>query len=229
MVKVRSVGTCGACWGRFRLQKNGRLVHHGYRRPGTGTVVDDCVGTHCLPFEVSTESAERFIDWVGHRLREMTPIQQLRAKRDVAETERKIAKWKLKPIKTFEEESEVSPRRPASASAAVDDTGVTKRRGGGSSHEGSIVRKLPGFRRNPKYSGRSHYLVDVGGVTHEVWEARGVRDLRIFRPWGGWYSVTLLSPDGQSPRYLGSSREEVVDSLARLQTGEPSSSPKFRK
>lgn len=54
---TRYIGTCAACERRIKVQDN-LLVHHGYRRPGHGSIVGDCYGVHKPPHELSPEVAE---------------------------------------------------------------------------------------------------------------------------------------------------------------------------
>lgn len=51
---ARYIGQCQVCEGDFKLL-GGRLVHHGYKRPGYGEIVGDCPGVHEPPYEVSCE------------------------------------------------------------------------------------------------------------------------------------------------------------------------------
>jgi hypothetical protein len=46
---TRYIGRCGVCEGDYKLL-SGRLVHHGYRRPGHGYIVGDCFGVARLPY-----------------------------------------------------------------------------------------------------------------------------------------------------------------------------------
>ena len=52
--------TCQIC-GRQILAKNGKIAHHGYRRPGVGWQTGSCEGARCLPLEVSDLILERHI------------------------------------------------------------------------------------------------------------------------------------------------------------------------
>jgi len=46
------IGTCQACFGEFKVnEKSGRVVLHGYTRPGIGFVVGNCPGHDHAPFE----------------------------------------------------------------------------------------------------------------------------------------------------------------------------------
>jgi len=56
---TRYIGRCGVCEGDYKLL-SGKLVHHGYRRPGYGSIVGDCFGVGYAPLEVSTEASEEY-------------------------------------------------------------------------------------------------------------------------------------------------------------------------
>jgi len=58
---TRYVGECPVCEGSYRLH-NLRMVHHGYRRPGHGSIEGDCPGVGYAPWELSPD---RTIQWVG--------------------------------------------------------------------------------------------------------------------------------------------------------------------
>lgn len=46
------IGTCQACFGEFKVnEKSSRVVLHGYRRPGYGSIVGNCVGHDHAAFE----------------------------------------------------------------------------------------------------------------------------------------------------------------------------------
>lgn len=54
MKTTRYVGQCQICEGDQKLQQ-GRMVHHGYRRPGDGEIHGDCPGVYAVPYEVSCD------------------------------------------------------------------------------------------------------------------------------------------------------------------------------
>ncbi len=64
---TRYLGHCQYCNGIFKLHA-GKLVHHGYKRPGTGEIEGDCRGVKLLPYEVSCEDTKRFQGEVRARL-----------------------------------------------------------------------------------------------------------------------------------------------------------------
>ena len=50
-----NAGTCAVCGGLWMLTKRGRLVNHGFQRPGGGWQSGGCFGEKSLPYEHSTE------------------------------------------------------------------------------------------------------------------------------------------------------------------------------
>lgn len=50
--KTRYIGTCAFCWQNVRCP-DGKLAHHGYKRPGFGYIHGSCQGTSEEPWEVS--------------------------------------------------------------------------------------------------------------------------------------------------------------------------------
>lgn len=59
MDTTRYLGSCQLCEGDFKLH-GGKLVHHGYKRPGHGEIVGDCPGVAHLPYEVSCELVKSY-------------------------------------------------------------------------------------------------------------------------------------------------------------------------
>lgn len=51
-IVTRTAGTCPICMGIYKV-RGGKLVHHGYQRPGHGYIVGDCFGVHWPPYESS--------------------------------------------------------------------------------------------------------------------------------------------------------------------------------
>jgi hypothetical protein len=64
---TRYLGTCAAC-GRIIKVRDGKLVHHGYQRPGYGYIVGDCFGVNYEPHETSPKCAEECKVFVTKRL-----------------------------------------------------------------------------------------------------------------------------------------------------------------
>jgi len=61
MSVTRYIGTCPVCERQQRLHKM-RMVHHGYRRPGTGEIEGDCFGVGYPPYELSSEGTEDYLE-----------------------------------------------------------------------------------------------------------------------------------------------------------------------
>jgi len=57
---VANTGSCPCCFGLYKLDSEGKMVHHGYERPGYGYIVGDCFGVGYLPFEISPEGTKDF-------------------------------------------------------------------------------------------------------------------------------------------------------------------------
>ena len=51
---LRHVGNCQICEGDQKL-RDGRMVHHGYLRPGDGCIHGDCPGVDEVPYETSCD------------------------------------------------------------------------------------------------------------------------------------------------------------------------------
>ncbi len=66
---IQNTGTCGACESNVKRDGRGRMVHHGYERPGYGYIVGDCIGVGLLPFELSPEGAIEVEKIMAARLR----------------------------------------------------------------------------------------------------------------------------------------------------------------
>lgn len=56
--RIRHRGTCQICGNAQVVNEYGRLVLHGYKRPGWGNVVGDCPGTGKKPLNVEKELTE---------------------------------------------------------------------------------------------------------------------------------------------------------------------------
>lgn len=59
---TRYLGFCAICERDIKLH-DGKLVHHGYKRPGDGCIHGDCFAVNCPPYEVTAEPLVRL---VGH-------------------------------------------------------------------------------------------------------------------------------------------------------------------
>lgn len=65
---TRLLGTCPVCEGTFKLH-DGKMVHHGYKRPGHGSIVGDCYAVGREPYEVSCEATKEYRALVQAQLR----------------------------------------------------------------------------------------------------------------------------------------------------------------
>lgn len=65
---TRQVGMCGFCENTFKL-RNGKLVLHGFERPGYGYTLGQCPGVGMDPYEVSVEGAKKGKAWMEGNLR----------------------------------------------------------------------------------------------------------------------------------------------------------------
>ena len=79
--------TCPCCFREIAVNKKGRMVHHGYQRPGYGYQTASCFGQDYLALEVSNEGHDAFmkhlqasIDMLQKRLREAPGIKKLKVK-----------------------------------------------------------------------------------------------------------------------------------------------------
>lgn len=65
---IRHLGTCPVCQGEFKARTGTDhagfqgvvLVHHGYQRPGHGSIVGDCFGVGYRPYEVSPQGCRDY-------------------------------------------------------------------------------------------------------------------------------------------------------------------------
>jgi hypothetical protein len=63
---AKNIKTCPCCFGEY-VAKPG-MVHHGYTRPGDGTIYGDCFGVSYLPYEESCEGTIALSDALQNRL-----------------------------------------------------------------------------------------------------------------------------------------------------------------
>jgi len=64
---TRYLGYCPCCNATFKVRDE-KLVHHGYKRPGYGFIVGDCMGALETPHELSPELATRYRDALTNAL-----------------------------------------------------------------------------------------------------------------------------------------------------------------
>jgi hypothetical protein len=64
---TRYLGTCQICEQEQKLRGD-KLVHHGYLRPGHGSIVGDCFGVYALPYEMSCELVKKYLGVVREQI-----------------------------------------------------------------------------------------------------------------------------------------------------------------
>lgn len=57
---TRHIGFCPVCEHKIKV-RSGKLVHHGYKRPGIGYILGDCFGVDMPPHEVSPNTAKFYL------------------------------------------------------------------------------------------------------------------------------------------------------------------------
>jgi hypothetical protein len=62
-----TLGTCPVCERSIRV-RTGKMVHHGYQRPGSGRIVGDCFAVGRPPYEVSCEGTEKYRHVIREKL-----------------------------------------------------------------------------------------------------------------------------------------------------------------
>jgi len=77
-LKTRFLGCCQICEQEQKLH-DGKLVHHGYKRPGHGEIVGDCYGVKADPYEVSCELVRSYLvsveEELVHKQERLTQLQ----------------------------------------------------------------------------------------------------------------------------------------------------------
>lgn len=69
-VKVGLLGICPACEGEFKV-RDGKLVHHGFTRPGDGQIHGDCFAVGYEPYQRSTKGCEDYKAVIETRLADL--------------------------------------------------------------------------------------------------------------------------------------------------------------
>lgn len=73
------IGTCAICSNQ-QVVRNGKMVLHGYQRPGYGYIVGDCFGVGYDPIETSAEACIAYLPVLdGHKTRTETYLGKLEA------------------------------------------------------------------------------------------------------------------------------------------------------
>lgn len=57
---TRLIGTCPVCERQQKVTPAGAMVHHGYIRPGTGSIHGDCFGVGYPAYQLSTKGCEAY-------------------------------------------------------------------------------------------------------------------------------------------------------------------------
>lgn len=65
------VKTCACCFRDIAVGSDGKMVHHGYRRPGDGFQTNSCMGINYLPLEVSNEGLVALISVIQRQLTDL--------------------------------------------------------------------------------------------------------------------------------------------------------------
>lgn len=68
IIKEQDKRTCPCCFGRFSLH-NGKMVHHGFQRPGGGYQTESCFGFGYEPFERSNLGTVKIIEHLEYILK----------------------------------------------------------------------------------------------------------------------------------------------------------------
>lgn len=127
---TRYVGICQICEGEHKLTTDAfpslgifgqqhKVVHHGYKRPGHGSIEGDCAGVGEVPFEVSCEATKRYRDSVaaGRALQ----ILRLAALRSGEVTELHVRSWQRgAPVEIIRVGDDMWPRELASKIREVE-------------------------------------------------------------------------------------------------------------
>lgn len=58
---TRYLGTCPVCTAEQKLTTDMRMVHHGFKRPGDGSIHGDCFGVHYPAYELSCEGTKAYL------------------------------------------------------------------------------------------------------------------------------------------------------------------------
>jgi hypothetical protein len=58
---TRHLGTCPVCTAEQKLTPDSKMVHHGFRRPGHGSIVGDCFGVGYLAYQLSCEGTKAYL------------------------------------------------------------------------------------------------------------------------------------------------------------------------
>lgn len=103
---TRHLGHCQICGGEreageFKLTDGGKLVHHGYKRPGTGYIYGDCYGVDHEPYEVSCETAKKYRAMLAdHLVRARKSLATLKSGKTKHFEEMERSRWSRETVVT---------------------------------------------------------------------------------------------------------------------------------
>ena len=111
---TRFTGLCPACQRQVKA-RDGKLVHHGYQRPGAGYIVGDCFGVGYEPHEISPKCAEDLKTLVTLRLgnerealrhapTKTTALDVHALEQELVRLDGLLTNWSPRPLFTLEEE-----------------------------------------------------------------------------------------------------------------------------
>jgi len=72
--KRENEGTCPFCFNLQCTKNNGKMVNHGYRRPGCGYIIGNCFCVGWVPFEVSNEGTLYAIEQVKKAINHIAQV-----------------------------------------------------------------------------------------------------------------------------------------------------------
>jgi len=96
--------TCPCCIGRFMVKPNGLMTHHGYKRPGIGADIGECIGAQRFrPLEVSLDGTYYMVKRYEQKLEEfMSVLKELPNQKELTFIKRKYNpeshKWDNEPV-----------------------------------------------------------------------------------------------------------------------------------
>lgn len=66
-------GTCSVCFNNVKVSRSGKIVLHGYQRPGYGAIRGECFGVGYPPFEIAVEGV---VAYIAHLTGEIAKIKE---------------------------------------------------------------------------------------------------------------------------------------------------------
>jgi hypothetical protein len=74
MIVTRVAGTCPVCGRQQKVTAQHTMVHHGYRRPGIGQILQDCFGAGYPAYQISTAGCEAYRDWCARAIEDRREV-----------------------------------------------------------------------------------------------------------------------------------------------------------